>query len=200
MSLRLLALTVLAVCAFVTSASRAVSDDAPPTAEDMMKLMQKYAAQGQHHAELGTLIGKWDLTFRMPGMPGEPSKGTAETKWWIQDRFIETRMNVPKAMFGKDVELVSLTGWDNYKHKWVGTTASSMGTSLVSCEGVVVDPTGKVRVMYGALDEYLTGEHDKTVKYVTRIQSPDAHVIEVWDMAIGETGQVVMEFSFSRHK
>jgi hypothetical protein len=65
---------------------------------------------------------------------------------------------------------------------------------------VVVDPTGKVRVTYGTLDEYLTGEHDKAVKYVMRTLSPDSHVLEVWDLGIGENGAVVLHFTFTRRK
>jgi hypothetical protein len=191
-------LASLALCALAADATRASSDDAPPSPEELMKRMEKYAAPGARHAELGALIGTWDVAFKMPTMPGEPSKGVAETTWWIKDRFVTTRMNLPKAMMGKDLEIVSVLGWDNYKKKWVGTGASSLGTDLVHHEGVVVDPTGKVRVTYGALDEYLTGEHDKPVKYVTRTLSPDSHVLEVWDLGIGESGAVVLHFTFTR--
>lgn len=197
---RRLPLVALVLCAVVTAASRAVSDEPPPAPADMFKLMEKYAKPGRHHAELGELLGTWDVLFKMPGTPGEPVKGTAETTWWLKDRFVQTRIQLPKAMMGRDLELVSVLGWDNFKNKWVGVGASSLGTDLVSHEGVVVDPSGKVRVTYGTLDEYLTGEHDKTVKYVTRVQSADAQVLEVWDMAIGENGQVVLHFTFTRRK
>ena len=193
-----LAFALLALCALATTASRAVSDEPPASPGDMMKLMEKYAKPGPHHAELGALVGTWDVEVRVMG--GQPAKGTAETKWWLKDRFVETRINVPKRLMGRDIEFVTLSGWDNYKKKWVGTHASSMGTNLIHHEGVVVDPTGKVMVTYGTLDEYLTGEHDKAVKYVTRMLGPDSHVVEVWDLAIGENGGIVFSFTLTRRK
>jgi hypothetical protein len=195
MNRRPFVLASFALLALATTASRAVSDDPPA---DMMKLMAKYAAPGQHHAELGAMVGTWDVAFKMMG--GAPVTGTAETTWWLKDRFITTRISLPKALMGKDLELVSVLGWDNYKNKWVGTHASNMGTNLIHHEGVVVDPTGKVMVTYGTLDEYLTGEHDKAVKYVTRMLSADSHVLEVWDLAIGENGGIVMQLTLTRRK
>jgi hypothetical protein len=41
--------------------------------------------------------------------------------------------------------------------------------------------------MYGTLDEYLTGEHDKMVKSVWRFVSDDEMRLEVHDLAIGES-------------
>jgi hypothetical protein len=54
--------------------------------------------------------------------------------------------------------------------------------------------------MYGTLDEYLSGEHDKMVKYVYRFVSADEIVFEVHDLPIGEVNTQVMEFRFTRKK
>jgi hypothetical protein len=198
MTTRLACLFLVLLGALALCADRARSDD-PPSPEDMRKLMIKYATPGEPHKQLARLLGTWDVEFRMgPGAP--PVKGTAETTWWIEGRFIHTRIKVPQAWMGMDFESVDVLGWDNYKRKWVGTATNSLSTALMSYEGVVVDPTGKVRVLYGPLDEYLTGEHDKPVKYVTRNVSDDKHVLEVHDLAIGENGAVVLEFAFTRRK
>jgi hypothetical protein len=198
MTTRLASLILVLLGALALGADRARSDD-PPSPEDMRKLMIKYATPGEQHKQLARLLGTWDVEFRMsPDAP--PVKGTAETTWWIEGRFIQTRIKVPEAWMGMNFESVDVLGWDNYKHKWVGTATNSMSTALMSYEGVVVDPTGKVRVLYGPLDEYLTGEHDKPVKYVTRNVSDDKHVLEVHDLAIGENGAVVLHFTFVRRK
>ena len=55
-----------------------------------------------------------------------------------------------------------------------------MDTAMVHSEGDM-DQTGKTLLTYGTLDEYLTGEHDKMVKYIWRFQSPTRIVFEVND-------------------
>ena len=48
------------------------------------------------------------------------------------------------------------------------------------------------------LDEYLTGEHDKMVKYAWRFLSPDEMVLEVHDLHIGEQDTMVLETRYRR--
>ena len=62
------------------------------------------------------------------------------------------------------------------------------------------DQSGKVLTTYGKMDEPMTGEHDKNVKYVTRIISPDKFVFEVHDFAMGESNTKVVEVKYTRKK
>jgi hypothetical protein len=63
-----------------------------------------------------------------------------------------------------------------------------------------MDPSGKVLITYGTLDEYLTGEHDKMVKYVWRFDSDDKIVLEIHDLPIGEKNTKVLEIVSTRAK
>ena len=54
------------------------------------------------------------------------------------------------------------------------------------------------RLTSATLDEYLTGEHDKMVKYVWRFSSKDKMVLEVHDLPIGENNTKVLEISYAR--
>jgi hypothetical protein len=63
-----------------------------------------------------------------------------------------------------------------------------------------MDPSGKALITYGTIDEYLTGEHDKMVKYVWRFLSEDKIVLEVHDLPIGENNAKVVELTFTRQK
>ncbi len=63
-----------------------------------------------------------------------------------------------------------------------------------------MDPSDKVLVSYGTLDEYLTGENDKMVKYLWRFTGPDELVLEVYDLPIGEKNNQVIEVRFRRRK
>ena len=50
------------------------------------------------------------------------------------------------------------------------------------------------------MDEYLTGERDKPVRYTWRLPAPDRRVLEVHDLAIGETDTKVVEVEYARRK
>jgi len=54
--------------------------------------------------------------------------------------------------------------------------------------------------LYGKMDKPMTGEHNKNVKYVTRIVGPDKHIFEVHDLAIGEPNTKVVEVTYTRKK
>ena len=48
--------------------------------------------------------------------------------------------------------------------------------------------------------EWMTGEHDKAVKYVTRHEGPDKWIFEIWDLGIGEDGKAVMIQTYTRRE
>ena len=193
-------LLVAAAFAFVAGGALSQEGQQAPDEAKMMELWMKHAKPGEHHEALRRYLGKWDVESEMvmPGAPPQKSTGEAEFHWlmegrWLQQDFHGTLMGMPYRGFG-------LTGWDNYKKKHVGMWCDSMNTTMLHFEGVPVDPTGKVIVMYGPMDEYMTGEHDKVVKYLTRFLDDDKFVFEIWDMAIGENGAAVMRLTYTRQK
>lgn len=199
MTTRSLALPLLAALLCGAFQGFAVSEEPEMSPQKMMELMMKYAKPGERHAELGRYIGSWTWEVRvwsMPGAPPQKSGGTAETRWIVPNTFLCTEMK--GSFLGMPYQGFSIEGFDNYKKKYVGCTAHNLSTALLTYEGVVVDPTHKIQVSYGTLDEYLTGEHDKEVKYVTRLQDDDHYVLEVYDLGVGENGWKVMEFAFTR--
>jgi hypothetical protein len=46
----------------------------------------------------------------------------------------------------------------------------------------------------------MTGEHGKTIKYVTRIVNNDKHMFEIHDLSIEEPNTKVMEMVYTRAK
>jgi hypothetical protein len=167
----------------------------------MLELMVKYSTPGEHHKKLATYVGEWDYEVHMwmePGAQPMLSKGTATTKWLIDGMWVQTEMK--GTMMGRPYHGVTISGFDLYKKKHVGCTVHNMTTAILASEGVVVDPTGKLEVSYGTLDEYMTGEHDKAVKYVTRHIDDDHYTLEIHDLGVGLDGMKVMEFRFARRK
>ncbi len=165
---------------------------------EMMKRAKQFTDPGDHHKALERFLGAWDVETSLT-MPGErePGKGSATFSWLMEGRWLKSELS--GTIMGMPVESFSIIGYDNFKMSYVGATVSSMDTALLTYEGDM-DPSGKALISYGTLDEYLTGEHDKMVKYVWRFPSEDRMVLEVHDLPIGENNTKVVEVAYTRRK
>lgn len=162
-----------------------------------MQKQMKYITPGPHHEFLKKFIGKWDTEMRiiMGGQETPPMKGAAEYSWLFPGRWVQSKWNMP--MMGMPVEGFTIMGYDNFKMSYVSTTVTTMDTAMNSNEGDL-DPDGKTMLLYGTVDEYLTGEHDKMSKTVFHFESDDKFVMEVHDFAIGKDNTKVVEVRFTR--
>jgi hypothetical protein len=164
----------------------------------MMKLFAKYTTVGEEHRLLERFVGEWDAESSMVmGAERSTTKGSAAFRWKVEGRWLESEWR--GEMMGMPVESHGWLGYDRFKMSYVSTSITSFDTAMNEAEGDLT-PDGKALVMYGTLDEYLTGEHDKMVKYVYRFVSADEIVFEVHDLPIGEVNTQVMEFRFTRKK
>jgi hypothetical protein len=170
--------------------------DADAMAE-MMKKAAKYTQPGEHHELLERLVGEWDteIALVMGGQRTPAEKGRASGSWLMDGRWVQMRGE--GSMMGRPLDSYLLFGYDNFKQSYVSTAVSSMDTAMLRSEGDVDPHTGAL-ILYGTLDEYLTGEHDKMVKYVWRFPDEDTIVHEVHDLPIGESGTQVVEIRFRR--
>ncbi len=173
------------------------SQDEAAALAEMMAQAAKYTQPGENHELLKKFLGDWDVEARLfsGGQALPPSKGKATCKWLIEGRWIMTETD--SELMGMQNKTFTIMGYDNLKMSYVFTNVHSIDTAMTHAEGDM-DPSGKVLLMYGTLDEYLTGEHDKMVKYVWRFNSDDEMVLEVHDLPIGETNTKVLEFKFTR--
>jgi hypothetical protein len=83
------------------------------------------------------------------------------------------------------------------KQSYVVGTVTNIDTAMAYAEGDM-DPGGDVLLLYGTIDEYLTGEIGKMVKTVFRFLSEDEIVMEVHDLPIGEKNTKVFEIRYTR--
>ncbi len=195
---------VVAVALCVVVSVTAAEENTPPAPAEqvdmaeMMKRAKQFTAPGDHHQALERFLGTWDVeTSILMGGESKPEKGTATVSWLMEGRWLKHEMS--GTIMGMSVESFSIIGYDNFKMSYVGATVSSMDTALLTYEGDM-DPSGKALISYGTLDEYLTGEHDKMVKYVWRFPSEDRMVLEVHDLPIGENNTKVVEVAYTRRK
>lgn len=165
----------------------------------MMERAKQYTEPGEHHRLLERFLGQWDTETRifMGAQALAPSKGTSEFSWLMDGRWLQQRGS--GSMMGRPLETFWIMGYDNFKMSYVATSVHTMDTSMIRSEGDL-DPGGDVLIMYGTLDEYLTGEHDKMVKSVYRFLSEDEIVMELHDLPIGEKNTKVVEVRFKRSR
>ena len=169
-----------------------------PSAEEMQKMMEKakkWTSPGPEHKKLEPLLGKWDVDSRIGGAPAGKSK--AEFSWQLEGRWLKEEvtgqlMAMPYKGFG-------LLGYDNFKQAYVATWIDGLNTYKLDSQGKF-DQTGKTLILYGTMDEYLTGENDKMVKYVYRWKDNDHFNFEIHDLAIGEPNTLVVDMTYVRSK
>ena len=189
MKMRMLLFAIAIAGALTLSISRTDAQDkakaeAQPAVDtqEMMKKWMEVATPGDGHKQLDQLVGKWDSVMRMwmegPGKPATESKGSCEIKWIMEGRYL--LQEATGQMAGMPFKSMNVIGYDNYKKKYVMSYIDNMGTAIYTVEGKL-DPSNKVMTSFGKMDEFMTGERDKLVKYVLRIISKDKHVFEAYD-------------------
>jgi hypothetical protein len=172
----------------------------PRGMEEMAAAMAKarrFTQPGESHKTLTRFVGKWTTETRifMAGKPTPAEKGTAEFAWLMPGRWLKQDYN--GSIMGQPMKTFALLGYDNFKQSFVSTQVSNLDTAMTHAEGDM-DPGGKALLLYGTLDEYTTGEHDKMVRYIWRFPSSDRLVLEVHDLAIGENNTKVIEITYTR--
>ena len=130
-----------------------------------------------------------------PGSEPTVSQGSATCEWAHGDRFLEQEFT--GMMANQPMDGVVYTGFDRYRNQYFMVTMSNMSTTPYFASGNF-DPDGKVLSLYGYMDEPMTGEIGKPVKYVTRIIDKDKYIFEIHDMVFGENNTKVVEVTYTR--
>jgi hypothetical protein len=170
----------------------------PPNMEEMMKKWEESAAPGPAHKVLEDAVGTWTTSVKMwmqgPDAPPMESQGTAEIRWVLDGRFLmeETKGE----MMGKTFEGIGFTGYDNFKQVYVNTWMDNSSTALYSSTGVY-DPATKTLTSTGLMDEPMTGEKNKTVRYILHMVDKDKMVTEIMDTVMGKEFKAV-EITYTR--
>lgn len=161
----------------------------PAEMERMKQMGEKFATPSAAHQRLDYFTGVWDTTTEITGMPPEP--GTQTIQWILGGRYIQS--TVSGSLMGEPFEGRGLMGYDNYKKKYTSVWCDNHSTALLTSEGLA-DQTGNVITLFGTMDEWLDGTHDKAVKYVYRIVDEDTYEFEIHDLGIvpGETKVITM--------
>jgi len=181
--------------AFDIDATTAQLGDAMADPEAGMQRWQEACAAGDAHKLLERFLGSWKTkTTMMHGCGGEggegppPSEGTSEIRWLHEGRWMMEE--VKGEMMGRPFTRTIITGFDNFKKKYVVSAVDSTSTALVSGVGNF-DREGKVLTWFVEMDEPMTGEHDKPVRIVTTIRDDDHFTTDIQEVLYGEPFSVL---------
>ena len=177
------------------------SDKKMPSQEEMMKRWQESMTPGAPHKRFEESAGTWDAEVKMwmNGPTADPmiSKGTSENKLVLGGRYLQ--QDFTGEMMGQQFTGIGLTGYDNFKKKYVSFWIDNMSTAMSTMDGAL-DKDGKSLTMRGKMDEPATGEKDKKVKYVTRFIDNDTQVFETYDVTSFGDKKPIMEITYKRRK
>ncbi len=171
----------------------------PPEMAAAFAKAAKFTSPGELHQKLAPYAGKWDVVTTMTMGPGHEmkDKAKAEFSWLIDGRFLQQR--IKGSLMGMPYEGFGLLGHDNFKQAFVSTWIDNLNTYKLDAEGRLAQD-GRTLIFHGHLDEYLTGENDKPVRYVYRWKDDDHFTFEIHDLAIGESNTCVVTMHYTRAK
>lgn len=198
-SLRLFTLAILLVLMTGAVCQAQQNSEMPAgtlTMQDYIKMM----APGEKHEVLAYFIGDWTLNVKMfmggPGTEAAEYPGTATYSWTMGKRFVRQVIN--GEFMGQPYNSEGFMGYDNFQKHYVSVGIDNISTAVSTLSGVY-DKQNKAFVMYGAMDEPMTGEVAKTVKYVMRIKDQNHFVGEMHDPIYGLGDTKVMEIHYTRN-
>lgn len=178
-----------------------------PSAEDMQKMMQEWAASmqpGEEHKRLESFVGEYNVTMsmNMPGGPPQVSKGTSSIKWVLGKRYLMEEMNIEKMAMGPGMEMpysgIGMTGFNKTRNLYEGTWASSMDTHIYTMAGTW-PPNSNVINYYGTMDEPMLKMYNRMCNYRLTIVDDNTNLFEVFDLAVAPDHKV-FEIRYERKK
>lgn len=171
--------------------------DADPDA--MMEAWASANAPGKQHEWLSHFVGSWDTTSKFwmdPAAPPMESTGTAQAKMILGGRYVMEEFSGD--MMGQPFQGLGITGYDKLRKQFVSTWMDSMSTAIITMHGSM-SMDGSSIALFGELDDAMTGEVGKPVKWVSRIIDKDHHVAEAWEVSYDEPF-MVMQIEYRRRK
>ncbi len=180
-----------------TKEKKAKSKAAVPDMDQMMKKWMEVATPGSQHKALEAFIGEWDVVSKWwmaPEAPPTESKGTSKVASILGGRFMQETHS--GELMGKPLNGIGITGYDNFKKKFVSFWIDDGGTGMYTSEGTA-DAAGKVFTFAGKMDDPMTGEKDKPMKFTITIVDRNKRVFEMHDLSKGKKS-LCAEMTYTR--
>lgn len=185
----------LALCA--TSCN---STPTPQMSEaEMTAKWTEFATPSQGHKALTPKVGRWDLKIKQymaAGAAPQESTGHSEMKWAMDGRYVEdnTESKSPYGQFTGH----GVLGYDNLKHKYVGTWYDNMGTGITSMEGTY-DPSTKTFSYACTMPDFANGKYAAS-RSTERMIDNDHWTMQMWGPGLDGKEYLCMEIEYTRAK
>jgi hypothetical protein len=171
---------------------------------EAMEKWMKAATPGKEHKELARMAGRWNTVSKFwmagPASPPTETKGTSSLKMILGGRVLH--QTAQGEMFGMKFEGIGLTGYDNAKKKYVSIWADTTATAIFYSEGTRDDKTNTITFI-GKMDDPATGEVNKKVQMVWRLDNKDRQTMEFYDgsgQKAKKMGEIVYERASKKSK
>jgi len=155
--------------------------------ESLVETWVRYAMPTEHHRLLGKLVGNWDLAV-------VESEGTCRRKWVLGRRFVLEEFD--GGNLGLPFQGLAIYGYDAFGDKytsvWVDTTSTAVTTSFGTCRDEC-----KLIAFTGHHGDPWSGTM-RNSRGVTRLESDDAHVLELYEPDSGGREFKVLEIVYTR--
>ncbi|UCG32920.1 MAG: DUF1579 family protein [Phycisphaerales bacterium] len=175
----------------------AATQESGEDSEGLVDIWVRHAMPGEHHKLLGKLVGRWDMAvrYRMNAeAPVVESAGSCTRKWILGGRFVLEDFD--GGNLGLPFQGLSIYGYDaftgRYTCVWVDTTSTAVTRSLGTCR----DDCALIA---------FTGQHGdpwsgqmRNSRGVTRLESKDRHVLELYEPDRDGTEFKVLEIIYTR--
>ena len=175
----------------------AATQESGEDSEALVDTWVRHAMPGEHHKLLGKLVGRWDIVvrYRMNAeTPVVESAGTCTRKWILGGRFVLEEFD--GGNLGLPFQGLSIYGYDAFTERytcvWVDTTSTAVTRSLGRCRDdcTLIAFTGR----HG--DPWSGQMRDS--RGVTRLESADRHVLELYEPDRDGTEFKVLEIVYTR--
>jgi hypothetical protein len=172
-----------------------------PSEEEMMTRWKDSMTPGDAHKKLEFFVGAWNVEVKiwMKGPDSVPSvsNGTSQYSMVYDGRYLKE--DFTGEMMQQPFLGTGFTGYDKFKKKYVGFWIDNMSTGMSTMSGTM-DKEGNILTLWGKMDDPMTGEKDKDIKYVTRIIDQDTHIFEIYDVKTWGDKQPTMRLTYTRKK
>ena len=199
-TLLLAALTVLARPALADEKAATKEKDAKAAAPDQEEIMKKWmavATPGPEHKALEALVGDWEVASKWwmsPDAPPDESKGTSKVRSILGGRFVQE--DYDGQFMGRPLHGLGLTGYDNFKKRYSSLWIDDGGTAMYTSTGSATADK-KSFTFTGKMDDPMSGEKNKPVKYIIRIVDANKRIFQMHEPARGEKS-LVAEMTYTR--
>lgn len=168
--------------------------------EQGMVKWQESVKLGKPHTFFKDYVGEWNTTTRlwMAGPDAAPTEeaGTAKFELLMGGRYLKQTWS--GTMMGMPVEGIGYNGFDNNRKLFVSIWMDTMSTGFLKITGNL-SKDGRMLTQVGEMDEVMTGEIGKPVKWVTTWIGEDHFTFRGVEILYGED-MTVFEIEYKRKK